>query len=66
MARFAACMRSHGLPNFPDPNGSGSFTPGSLEKLDPTSPAMSRAFQSCNSLQPRVGPRLVFGAPTRS
>jgi hypothetical protein len=69
MARFAACMRSHGVPNFPDPNGSGFFTPGSLAKLDPTSPAMSRAFQSCNSLQPKVGPRLAIGgrhAPTRS
>jgi len=58
MARFAACMRSHGVPGFPDPNGSGFFPPGSIEKLDPTSPAMSRAFHSCESLQPNVGPHI--------
>ena len=56
--KFSACMRSHGVPGFPDPNGSGFFPPGSIEKLDPTSPAMSRAFHSCESLQPNVGPHI--------
>jgi hypothetical protein len=25
MGRFAACMRQHGLPDWPDPNGDGAF-----------------------------------------
>jgi hypothetical protein len=61
MARFAACMRAHGVPNFPDPNGTGFFPPASLEKLDPASPQLTTAFRRCESLEPKFGPRIQLG-----
>ena len=61
MARFAACMRTHGVPGFPDPNAQGMFTPGEFEKLDPTASFFQSAFKACGSLQGKVGPRIVVG-----
>ena len=58
MASFAACMRKHGVPNFPDPNGQGMFTPDQLQQLDPTSPLFQAAFKACESLEPKAGPRI--------
>jgi hypothetical protein len=54
--KFAACMRSHGVPNFPDPrvsSGPGGGigirigAPGS--GLDPNSPAFKSAQQACGT-----------------
>ncbi len=52
---YAACMRSHGVPNFPDPNGKGAFeyTPGS--GIDPSSPKFQAASKACASLIPQAG-----------
>jgi len=61
MANFAGCMRKHGVPSFPDPNGQGMFSPDSLEQLDPSSPLFQSAYKTCLSLMPKVGPRLAFG-----
>ncbi len=48
---FAECMRSHGMPNFPNPgNGSAFGPPGS--GVDPTSPQFQRALEACKSLAP--------------
>jgi len=57
--RFAACMRSHGLPSFPDPSsGGGGFhiqiTPGS--GINPFSPAFKAAQSACSKLLPGGGP----------
>lgn len=51
--RFAACMRSHGVPNFPDPGaGAAAIKPGTI---DPNSPAFKSALTSCRSdLPPRA------------
>jgi hypothetical protein len=51
--KFARCMRSHGVPNFPDPQVvSGhmtmQFSPGS--GIDPNSPAFQSAQQACQPL----------------
>jgi hypothetical protein len=51
---YAACMRSHGVPNFPDPtvrNGSVGFniTPG--DGIDPNSSQYLSARQACQSLR---------------
>jgi hypothetical protein len=48
--RFTACMRSHGEPNFPDPNPNGSFTlpPG----MNAESPQFQNAAEHCQSLRP--------------
>jgi hypothetical protein len=61
MADFAGCMRKHGVPSFPDPNGQGMFSPDALEQLDPSSPVFQTAYKACLSLMPKVGPRIQFG-----
>jgi hypothetical protein len=61
MASFAACMRKHGVPSFPDPNGQGMFSPGSVKELDPSAPRFQSAFKVCAPLQGKVGPRIRFG-----
>ncbi len=61
MLSFASCMRRDGVPSFPDPNGAGRFPFGSISKLDPTTPLFQSAFKSCESLEPKVGPRITFG-----
>jgi hypothetical protein len=55
---YAECMRTHGLPNFPDPtqsNGNFSFNP----KADSNSPHFSSANNACKRLLPDNG-----GPPT--
>jgi hypothetical protein len=51
--QLAKCMRSHGVPNFPDPNASGGL---SLTGINPNSPALKAALQAC---QPAGGPSLA-------
>lgn len=51
--KFAQCMRSHGVPNFPDP---GSQTGHTASSLDPNSPEFQRAAKDCRSfLAPVAG-----------
>ena len=47
---FTACMRSHGEPNFPDPNPNGSFTLPS--GMNAESPQFQNAERHCQSLMP--------------
>ena len=53
--RFAACMRQHGVSQFPDPDPSGELTiDGVLNgtSLDPGAPAWTNAIAACKDLQP--------------
>ena len=55
--RYADCMRTHGVPNFPDPSsGGGVQIPGDI---NPASPAFHTAQRACQSLIPGG-----TGAPT--
>jgi hypothetical protein len=55
--RMAACMRSHGVPNFPDPdNADGTFD---LSNVNRSSPQYQTAFTSCVSLTGFKGPMRV-------
>lgn len=54
------CLRSHGVPNFPDPSRNGSFNSG---KFDSTSPAFLRASAACKSRQPSGAVSAAPGAP---
>jgi hypothetical protein len=48
--RFAACMRSHGVPGFPDPGRDGVFTvPASINEQ---APAFLRATRACQAVEP--------------
>jgi len=51
--KFSACMRSHGVTNFPDPTpGGGIQLP---TNLDPQSPAFRSARQACKQFLPNKG-----------
>ncbi len=50
MIAFAKCMRSNGVPNFPDPNGSGGFPVRG--GFDPHSPVVNAARAKCRQLLP--------------
>jgi hypothetical protein len=59
---YSRCMRSHGVPDFPDPKvssnsgGSGvSMGVGTRGDLNPSNPAFKAASRACRSLQPRGG-----------
>jgi hypothetical protein len=62
MAAFAGCMRKHGVPSFPDPDGAGRFPLASITALDPGTPVFQAAFKRCTPLQGATGPRLEFGS----
>lgn len=55
MMQFAACMRSHGVPNFPDPNAQGVISMNSSSGLDPGSPQFQQAQRSCAKDLPNGG-----------
>jgi hypothetical protein len=48
---FAACMRAHGLPAWPDPNSDGSFPLPAALQTAPSS-TIAPAFQACQYLDP--------------
>jgi hypothetical protein len=49
---FAHCLRSHGLPNFPDPTSSGEITHEMLANagIDPRQPTVLHAADACVSV----------------
>ena len=52
--KLADCMRSHGVPNFPDPGSGGGIQIPS--GINPQSPAFQAAQKSCFGLLPGGGP----------
>ena len=50
--KAAACIRSHGIPNFPDPTFSGGGVHIAHQGLNEISPAFKAAVQACESLIP--------------
>jgi hypothetical protein len=65
MLDFSRCMRSHGVPGFPDPQTSGSGIKLSIGKdagVDPNSSVFKAAQQTCQKLMP--GPKGKAGGPT--
>ena len=50
--KAAACIRSHGVPNFPDPTFSGGGVHIEHQGLNERSPAFKAAVQACESLIP--------------
>jgi hypothetical protein len=55
LVKYSQCMRSHGVPDFPDPTGGRlmlQFKRGSSSTLDPNSPQFKTAQQACKSLAP--------------
>jgi hypothetical protein len=52
MLKFAQCMRSHGVPKFPDPKPGGALSLGSKAGVDPNTPAFQAAQKTCQKLVP--------------
>jgi hypothetical protein len=50
--RAAACIRTHGVPNFPDPTFSGGEVHIDHQHLNESSPAFKAAVHDCESLIP--------------
>jgi hypothetical protein len=56
LLRYARCMRSHGIVNFPDPVLRSGLPPGfDFTNMDLTSPAFLAADHVCHSLLPHGG-----------
>ena len=53
--KFSACMRSHGVSNFPDPNGQGVIQISSGTGINPGSPVFASARSACQKLLPNGG-----------
>jgi hypothetical protein len=53
--KFAECMRSNGVREFPDPGASGDLTIDGIangSSLDPSTPAFEQALSACKDLEP--------------
>jgi hypothetical protein len=53
--KFAECMRSNGVSQFPDPNASGKLTIDAVANgsgLNPNAPAFKQAISACKDLEP--------------
>jgi hypothetical protein len=53
--KFADCMRSHGVPNFPDPSPNGPTRIGPNSGINPQAPAFQSAQKACGELAPGGG-----------
>jgi hypothetical protein len=52
--KFTRCMRSHGVPNMPDPVAGGEIS--RPKGVDPNSPTFQNAERACQSLLPQQAP----------
>jgi hypothetical protein len=53
--KFAECMRSNGVSQFPDPGASGKLTIDAVangSSLDTSAPAFKQAIRACKGLEP--------------
>jgi hypothetical protein len=46
LLRFSRCVRSHGVPDFPDPDSQGGFEPSQISELE-DSPQLKTASAAC-------------------
>ena len=53
---FSECMRSHGVPNFPDPVAGGGIKIAQGSNINPVSPSFKTAQAQCQKLLPGGGP----------
>ena len=52
---YSACIRSHGVPNFPDPGSDGGVPKGSAQQFGVSSSQLQAARTSCQHLYPTNG-----------
>jgi hypothetical protein len=49
--KYSECMRSHGVPSFPDPTPTGTIVMTASSGINPQSPAFQAAKQACKTVQ---------------
>jgi hypothetical protein len=54
---YAHCMRSHGVPDFPDPSSAGVFNKTTIQQLSASNSQYQTATQACAHLLPNSGGR---------
>jgi len=54
--RFSECVRSHGVPNFPDPGSDGRIPDPASVGIDQGSPKFEAANQACRKYRPPYMP----------
>ncbi len=54
--RFSQCVRSHGVPNFPDPGSDGRIPDPATVGIDQGSPKFQAANQACRKYRPPYMP----------
>jgi hypothetical protein len=52
---FAGCMRTNGVPDFPDPSANGGFLFRKGDGVDPSSPVFKAAQAKCKKFLPNIG-----------
>jgi hypothetical protein len=52
---YSACMRSHGVPNFPDPGSGGAVPKGDARHFGVSTAQLQAAEQACQPLLPAGG-----------
>jgi hypothetical protein len=62
---FAQCMRTHGVPGFPDPNPSGGFSVSGQLNGNPAGPA-AQAHNACQHLLPSGSATTSTGTVTQA
>jgi hypothetical protein len=50
---YSHCMRSHGVPNFPDPDSSGQLPKGDAQRFGVSSSQLQSGRQACQNLLPK-------------
>ena len=53
---YSRCMRSHGIPNFPDPNSSGQIPKEEILQLRVSTSVLQTAQRACQRLWPYQAP----------
>jgi hypothetical protein len=53
---FSRCVRTHGVPNFPDPDSSGRIPDPATVGIDQGSPKFEAANQACGTYRPPYMP----------
>lgn len=52
---YSACMRSHGVPNFPDPDSTGQLPKGDAQSFGVGATQLQAAQTACQALYPNDG-----------
>jgi hypothetical protein len=59
---YSACMRSHRVPNYPDPDSSGQLPKPDAHHLGVSSSQLQAAQQACQHLLPNTGEAINAGS----